>query len=46
MWRDVPKRMAILLILAALAAAGCASTHSFAPIPSDQVERQGGGGGY
>ncbi|HSB77171.1 MAG TPA: hypothetical protein VLM91_00180 [Candidatus Methylomirabilis sp.] len=36
---------AVVLILAALAAAGCAQNMAYAPIPPDQVESKGGGGG-
>jgi Spy/CpxP family protein refolding chaperone len=46
MWIAAQKLAAAVLILTALTAAGCAQTTAYAPIPPDQTESKGGGGGY
>jgi hypothetical protein len=45
MWKIAQKLAVAVLILAALTAAGCAQNLAYAPIPLDQTEGKGGGGG-
>jgi hypothetical protein len=45
MRKAAQKLAAGVLILAALTVAGCAQNMAYAPIPADQTESKGGGGG-